>query len=58
MENQTLEFIRTREFTYSGQVRFENRILKTNIFNDSSADFQVRLKGVTELFVDELTLSN
>lgn len=54
--NQALEFIGMREFTDAGQVRFVNGMLSVNTEGDLNADFQVKIKGVTELFVGSLVI--
>lgn len=54
--NQAFEFIGADKFTEAGQVRFNKGLLSLNIDDDRQAEFQVKLKGVTELFVDSLIL--
>ncbi|MDB4336323.1 hypothetical protein N9996_01910 [Synechococcus sp. AH-603-M21] len=55
--NQTLTFIGEEEFSTIGQVRFKNGLLSVNNDNDDFAvDMQIKLKGVTELFVESLIL--
>ena len=54
--DQTFVFIGPNEFTKAGQVRFDKGLLSVNTDGDLMANFQVKLKGVTELFVDSLVL--
>ena len=54
--HQVLDFVGSEAFSESGQVRFENGLLSVNTDDDLDADFQVRLRGVTELLVDSLIL--
>ena len=54
--DQAFEFIGAAEFNAAGQLRFADGLLSANTEGDLKVDFQVKLKGVTELFVDSLLL--
>ncbi|EAR19891.1 calcium-binding protein, hemolysin-type [Synechococcus sp. WH 7805] len=54
--DQAFEFIGAAKFSEAGQARFKNGLLRLNVDDDRRAEFQVKLKGVTELFVDSLIL--
>ena len=54
--HQSFSFIDSDVFTDAGQVRFFKGLLSVNVDNELDADFQVKLKGVTEFFVESLVL--
>ncbi|WP_415409633.1 beta strand repeat-containing protein [Synechococcus sp. A10-1-5-9] len=54
--DQAFVFIGSDRFTDIGQARFSNAVLRLNIDDDLFADFQINLKGVSELSTDSLIL--
>ena len=54
--HQSFSFIDSDAFTDAGQVRFFKGLLSVNVDDELDADFQVKLKGVTEFFVESLVL--
>jgi len=54
--HQSFSFIDSDPFTDAGQIRFFKGILSVNVDHQLDADFQVKLKGVTEFFDESLLL--
>ena len=54
--HQSFSFIDSDAFTDAGQIRFFKGLLSVNVDDELDADFQVKLKGVTEFFVESLVL--
>ena len=54
--HQSFSFVNSDAFTDAGQVRFFKGLLSVNVDDELDADFQVKLKGVTEFFVESLVL--
>ena len=54
--HQSFSFIGSDAFTDAGQIRFFKGLLSVNVDDELDADFQVKLKGVTEFFVESLVL--
>ena len=54
--HQSFSFIGSDTFTDAGQIRFFKGLLSVNVDDELDADFQVKLKGVTEFFVESLVL--